>query len=93
MNWDLIGTIVVMLWTALADQRRDALNHASYKRPNHRLPWPLLDRWHLWKKAQLYPVCVWTIYLSGMPWPWIAVVAVVALVIWRVLPTPKHWRA
>ena len=38
--------IFVLLLYGFLDSAQDKLNSHRYKRPNHRLPWPLIDTWH-----------------------------------------------
>lgn len=95
--------IFVLLLYGFLDSAQDKLNSHRYKRPNHRLPWPLIDTWHGIKRVRLYLPVVYI--LAIWRWPglvppfkgelqyWLAIVglALMGSLMWRIIPRPKHW--
>ena len=95
---DEILFVLVMVSYSISDPLRDSLNSAKNKRPNHKLPWPLIDRWHAIKKFQLYLLpsyilacCALPVLLPESGWSWAIAVALSAAA-WKLLPVPEHWK-
>lgn len=93
MTWITIAAISVILWSCVFDAIRDATNHANNKRPHSRLPWPLIDKWHLYKKLAFYPplILIWLL----IPDLWLKLIVVVASwICWQVGENigGAHWK-
>jgi hypothetical protein len=91
--------LVVFALYSLSDSAQDKLNSAKWKRPNHSLPWPLVDVWHAIKKFRLYILPVYMIALYVRPslvptlsLPLVGILIVACYAVWKLVPVPEHWR-
>jgi hypothetical protein len=88
---DLIPVLLLIAASAL-DAARDKFNTVSNKRPNSWLPWPLIDRWHLIKKAGFHLPLVWIWWYDVEGVYWKAAAVVLSLIAWKLVPMPSHWK-
>ncbi len=101
---EILMSAVFVVYSAL-DALRDKTNIGTNKRREidgvkiGYLPWPLTDRWHAIKRAQLYLLPVYGLLLWVFPsllpnpqWWHLVATAVLAAIVWKIPPKPKHWR-
>ena len=87
---DLIPVLLLIAASAL-DAARDKHNTVSNKRPNSRLPWPLIDRFHAVTRLSFYLPLTW-IWWFDVPGPWLKALTVIAAYLaWKASPKPKYW--
>tara|TARA_R100000306_G_C4375283_1_gene141698 strand:+ start:2369 stop:2626 length:258 start_codon:yes stop_codon:yes gene_type:complete len=80
VEWIAIAVIFI---TSFFDAVRDASrNNPGWRRPEGRLPWPMIDKWHLVKRLAFYTPLVF-ILVAHVNYIFIIPVIVISYFLWH----------